>query len=164
MNPHTDVRIGRITGAVLAALLLAGCATAKPYTHAAKRNLHIQTRAESGSVFSSVRAALDIYRVGADCKGEYLGTVPLNAPTVEVGVPAGQPSYLVFAFASSSFLGGSKSTVTYDTLLTPRAGSAYDVEVSYVDDLYNVAIRESRPGQRARREIRQRPLNACAAS
>lgn len=86
-------------------------------------------------------------------------TTTLDAPETTMGIAAGRPSYLVFRFASSAFLGGSSSSISYDTLLTPRRGSIYDVRVCYVDNIYGVAISDS-----AGRELERRRLRACPAS
>lgn len=151
--------IGRISAILLAAGLLAGCSGMKPYADTAERNLRIRTQAESGSAFSSVRASVDVYRVERGCIAEYEGTTELNRAEITMGIPAERPSYLVFRFASSAFLGSSSSTISHDTLLTPRRGSTYDVRVRYVDNIYDVAIHDA-----TGREIETRRLRACKSS
>jgi hypothetical protein len=108
-----------------------------------------------------VSAALHVHGVDASCRSEYQGTVQLDARSVDVGIPSGRPSLLVFTFSRSSFLTGSSSSIRYDTLLTPRAGYTYDISVSYADDLYNVAVREIGPRGSPAREIEPRGLSAC---
>jgi hypothetical protein len=110
-----------------------------------------------------VRAAVGVYRVDERCQIEYQGTVDLDKPIVAVGIPADRASYLVFGFASSSFLGGTRSTMSQETLLRPRPGYSYDVEASYKDDIYSVVIREVHPGTGASRAIELRRLSACGA-
>ena len=114
-------------------------------------------------MFSKVRAAVDIYRVDADCKTEYEGTVQLNNPSLDVGIPSSRLSYLVFVFARSGFLSSSSSTITYNTLLKPRVGYNYDITVSYVDDIYNVVIRETDPRTKKSCEIEPKDLNDCGS-
>ena len=58
--------------------------------------------------FSSVGAAVDIHRLTADCRTEYEGTVQLNRPTIDVGIPPNKWSRLVFVFASLLVLGQSE--------------------------------------------------------
>jgi hypothetical protein len=146
---------------VLALGLLIGCSGLKPYSNTLAPNLQIRSETKSGSVFSTVRADVGIYRVGPQCQVEYQGTVDLDKPTVAVGIPADRPSYLVFGFSSSSFLGGTRSTVSKETLLRPRPGYSYDIEATYKDDLYNVVIREVHPQSGARRALDLQPLSAC---
>jgi hypothetical protein len=105
-----------------------------------------------------------VYRVDASCRAEYEGSVALNIPSVFVGIPLGRPSYLVFNFASFSFLANASGTISYATLLTPRAGYIYDVKVNYVDDMYAVIIRETHPQGPLSREIERRDLSLCNAS
>jgi len=129
----------RVYAMLLSASLLASCSGAKTYPDTLPKNMHVRTET------SKVRAELHIHRVDANCLTEYQGTVQLDKPTVEVGVPAGRQSLVAFTFSSSSFLSGSSSSVRYHTLLTPRAGYTYDVKVSYLDSIYNVTIREIDP-------------------
>ena len=153
----------RLLPLLLSLGLLSGCAGVKPYPNTPERNLEIRTETKSGSAFSSVGASLGIYRVDARCQIEYQGTIDLDQPAAAVGIPADRLSYLVFRFASSSFLGGTRSAISQETLLRPRPGYRYQVEVSYKDDLYNVAIRERHPDTGATRVVDLRPLASCNA-
>lgn len=130
-----------------ALVLLAGCAGGrKPYAEdQSARNIAIRTQA------SGVRAALHVHGVDAQCRTQYLGTVDLDRPALEIGLPAGRTSLLVFDFASSSFLRGSRR-VSRETLLRPRQGYRYEVEAKYRDDLHDVVVRE-RPPSGASREL-----------
>jgi len=148
----------RLYAVLLAAGLLAGCSGAKIYPDALPKNIHVRTET------SNMRAELHIHRVDANCLTEYQGTVQLDKPSVEVGIPAGRQSLVAITFSSSSFLTGSSRSVRYDTLLTPRAGYNYDVTVGYVDRMYNVAIREIDSRKSSSREIERRSLKACSAS
>ena len=148
MNRH-------VCAALLAAGLLAGCSGIKNYPDTLPKNLRIH------ATVSKVQAELHIHRVDPSCQTEYQGTVQLDRPSVEVGIPSGRQSLVAFTFSSSSFLSGSSSSVRYDTLLTPRAGYTYDVKVSYLDDIYNVTIREIDPRGSSGREIARRDPRAC---
>jgi hypothetical protein len=141
--------------------VLSGCLGLKPYQNTAEHNLHIHTAVDAGSWFSSVRAAIDIHRVVSDCKTVYEGTVQLNRPGLDIGIPPDRLSQLVFVFASYSFLGNRSSSMTYETLLKPRSGYQYDVQVTYKDDMYNVAIRETPPNSSVSREIDHKDLHSC---
>lgn len=160
-------RCGRIIFVALSlgtASLLAGCSGIKPYPGTTDNNLHLRTVADTGSLFSSVRAALDIYHVGTDCSVHYEGTVQLNHPTMDVGIPPNRWTQLVFVFASSSFWRNRSGTITYDTLLKPKAGSDYGVIVSYKNDMYHVVIKETSANRSSDHEIEQQPLSVCRSS
>ena len=134
--------------------MLAACASGKPYPdNVAPKNLAVKTS-------SSARAALGVHGVDAQCRTEYLGTVALDKPSADIGLPAERWSYLVFYFATSSFLGGRRTNTTFETLLKPRAGYRYEASVSYRDDIYNVVIREQSP-RGAWREVAMRDLASC---
>ena len=140
---------------VLAALALAaGCSGLKTYPNDAPRNLRVVTQLDRG-----VRTALHVHEVSGQCQTRYEGTVALDQPAVEVGVPAGRPSYVVVSFDTSSFLGGNRGT-SVGTVLTPRPGYRYELAVRYQQSMYDVALREvDRKG--ASRELPRRGLNGC---
>lgn len=151
----------RITVPLLGAALLAGCSGIKTYPDTSSRNLLVKTDARSGSAFASVRVSVHIHEVDANCRTQYLGTVQLHAPSVEIGIPPERPSYLVFNFYSSSFLGGRTGSINYETLLRPRAGYTYDATARYADGIYLVEIRESGARGSAGREVARRGLADC---
>ena len=152
---------GCFMGLMIFAVLLSSCAGVKTYSSDLKKNLLIRTDTQSGSAFSKVRASMEIYRALPECKLEFLGNVDLSKPLVEVGIPSGKKSYLAFYFDSSSFLGSSKSSISYETFLKPRAGRFYNIKVTYLDDMYDVVVRESKSRKAGGREIEQRDLRSC---
>ena len=154
----------RIHGVLLAVGVIAGCSGIKPYPDTLPKNLHMRTETSSGSMFSKVRAAVHIHRVDAGCLTEYQGTVQLNEPTAEIGLPTERLSLMAFVFSSSSFLAGSSGSIRYETLLKPRAGYTYDVKVNYVDRMYNVIVREIDPRKSSSREIERKSLKTCGGS
>lgn len=136
------------------ALLVAGCSGLKTYPNDAPKNVHVVTQADRG-----VRTALHVHAVKGECTTHYDGTLALDRATLDVGVPAGRPSYLVVSFDTSSFMAGSRST-SMGTLFTPRAGYEYELAVRYKQDIYDIALREiDRKG--ASRELARRPLTGC---
>lgn len=153
-----------VLGLLLALSLVTGCSGIKTYPNDLDKNLHLRTTAESGSFFSSIRTAVHIHRVAADCTTEYEGTVELDQRSIDIGIPPERWSRLVFVFASSSFLLNSTSSISYETLLNPRAGYEYDLRVTYRDDIYNVSVLETHRGDSPSRKIEHRPLSACQAS
>jgi hypothetical protein len=163
MNASTYAMGRYVAGVLLAAVLLAGCSGLRPYPNNLEKNLVIRTETDSGSIFSKVRAEVDIFRVKADCKTEYQGTVKLNGPSIKVGIPPDRLSYIVFVFSNSSFLASSRSTMSHETLLKTRAGFSYDIRVSYIDDIYNLTITEKHPRKPKGREIDIRDISACKA-
>lgn len=142
------------------AWFLTGCSGLKTYSSDLDENLRIETVTDSGSVFSSVEAAVDIHTVKPDCSTEYAGTVQLDDASKDVGIPAGRSSYLVFVFERSGMF-SAESTITYNTLIRPRAGYRYNAEVSYKEDIYNVVINELVPGNKKSRELESRNMSAC---
>ena len=138
-----------------AAAMAAGCSGLKTYPNDAPRNLHVATQTDS-----SARAALHVHEVTGPCATRYAGTLQLDAPKLDVGIPAGRTAYLVVTFDTSSFLGGSRAT-SVGTLLEPRAGFEYELAVRYKQAIYDVALREVDPRKRVGRELARRPLGGC---
>ena len=139
---------------------ISGCSGLKTYHSDLENNLQITTKTDSGSIFSSVEAAVDVHRVNPDCSTEYSGTVKLGEKPQEIGIPTGRSSYLVFVFEKSGFFSAETMT-TYNTLVRPRAGYQYVAQVSYKENLYNVILNEIDPGSRKSREIDPKGLQAC---
>lgn len=158
-----NCKISLVTRYLCAAALLASCSGIKTYRNTPDNNLQVRTDADSNSFFSSVRAAVDIHQVGTDCSTQYEGTVQLRKPMIDIGIPSNRWSRLVFVFASSSFWANRRGTITYETLIKPRAGFHYEADVTYKDDMYNVTVRETQSGSRISREIERKDLRACMA-
>ena len=149
-----------IAGLLIISGFLVSCAGIKPYPNTLKKNISIRTSSEAGFL-SKVRVEVDIYRVDKKCHGEYLGTMKLAEPLVKIGLPSDEWSYMVFNFASSSFLANSKSSINLGTIIKPRSGHTYDLKVSYADNIYNVEIFEKSPRGKKTREIDLRNLQDC---
>lgn len=128
--------------------LLAACAGHRPYAGNHAPNLMLSTAVQSGT-----RAAMDVYSVDAQCRATAEGRVALDEARVEVGLPQGRPSLLVFEFSGSGFLGSRRTTITKNVMLAPRAGRRYEARVGYRDNLYNVELQEIDPRTGARREV-----------
>ena len=160
----SNIRIAFIMLVIWTAGLLAGCFGSKTYPNTLDKNLHVHTATDSGSWFSRVRASVDIHRVGEDCALDYEGTVQLADRKIDIGLPPNRWSYLVFVFASSSFLANRSGTITYETLLKARPNHHYQVAVQYRKDMYHVGIRETIPNQSTGREIEPLQLSACRSS
>lgn len=137
--------------ALTALALTAACSGLKTYSSEAPKNLRVATQLDRG-----VRTVLHVHEVTGKCETHYDGTVTLDQPTVEVGVPAGRASFLVVSFDTSSFLGGQRGT-SIGTALTPRAGYRYELAVRYRQDMYEVGLREI-DGKGVARELPRRGL------
>jgi hypothetical protein len=125
--------------AIIALLLtaVAGCSGTTPYRQSGENNLEVRSSVQGA------RASLHVHRLDAQCRTRYEGTVALDAPVVEVAVPA--DSLLVITFATSSFLGGSRGSISRELALRPRPGYRYRIDARYKDAIYDVAAAEIPP-------------------
>ena len=140
--------------------LISSCAGIKPYPNTLKKNITIKT-SSNGGFLTTVNVQVHISKVDKNCQGEYIGTVKLTSPVEKVGLQTGKWSYLSFNFATSTFLGGSNTSISLGTLLKPRKGHTYDLDVTYFENIYNVEIFEKNPRGKKTREIDLRNLQDC---
>ena len=143
--------------------LAAGCSGIKTYPNEGLKNLTVRAKTSSASSLESIRTSVDVYGLDNSCNPVYEGTVQLDKPSVEIGIPPGRTSYLAFVFAGSSCLAGSKTMTTYETLFNPRKGRSYIIDASYEEDVYHVEIREVRKGKgkTSGRLIERKTLDSC---
>lgn len=158
----TRALLRRLAATALLASGLSACSGIKTYTPSGDNNLRFNTVTDSGSAFSSMRAAVHIHSVTGPCKTAYQGTIDLNGPRVVSGIPAGRLSHLVFNFSGSSFFSNSRSSINYRTVLMPRRGHNYVFDVRYIDDMYDVNVHEVNKRRRTRKQMAQRRLTGCA--
>ena len=130
----------------LALLLVtaSGCSGLHPYRNTLDKNLTVRTKTVSGSILTSVKARVDIYTVDESCNLSYRGSVALQPPEVEVGLPTGTANYLNFVFSTSTFLASAQGATGFDRYFTTRPGYEYVAEASYVDGIYNVILKEKK--------------------
>ena len=161
MKAPQAASLARLALVVAMMAVLAGCASTRIYANQGPANLLIRSKVEAREgLLSSAAVALHVYRVESRCKTSYDGMVLLDAPEISVALPPDQPVLLVFVFASKAFVGGDGS-VRHDMLVVPRSGFTYTGEVSYVRGIYDVVLREGRPGTGVGRVIEARPLPPC---
>ncbi len=152
---------------LLFAGVLAGCSGLPPYESDLPANLNVRTKLSSPSVLltaplgGTFDAHMHVIALDRRCQKNYRGSVKLGNTAVSVGIPADQPSYLVFEFSGRSLLTRGSAGSTYATLLTPRSGHQYDVDVVYADEMYSITVYERNPRSGLRREVERRPFSAC---
>jgi hypothetical protein len=126
--------------------LLAACSGTQPYTGPAEKNLKVLTTAVGAGV------VMGVHRLDEKCFARYEGAVTLDRPTVEVGLPSGRLTLLVFEFYSLSVFSSNRS-LRREAKIEPRPGYRYEAIVTYKDSLYNVELREIDPRSGAAREL-----------
>jgi len=137
-------------------VVLGACASAgKPYPESPNGNLSVRAEVERG-----VDAAVYIHRMAAGCARELQGVVRLDERSATVDLPVGQAAYLVADFDSSSFLGGSRRT-SAGTVLQPRAGYRYQLELRYREGIYDVGLTEQDERTGVRRALPRRDAEPC---
>lgn len=161
MQHSLDMKVALTTIVLLGLAILTGCSSTKIYTSSQSKNVFITTTKNSGSTFSSIEILLDVYDINRACEIKYLGSIALTDNNTKVGLPVNKNSLLSFRFEGSSFLGGSSSSTSLDTLLKPRKGYQYDIHARYVNGIYNVDIHEFYNKRSKKRQIDTRELHEC---
>jgi hypothetical protein len=150
--------------AVIGALLaLAGCAGdgVRDYRSVGENNLSIDAKIQPNS-FGSVRGSfLHVYEVDAQCKLVYIGTVALDKPRTDVGLPTGKLLFLRAEFVSRERFSEGGTRNGYSYVLQPRAGYRYAADIRQQDRMYKFALTERSPGG-VRRELERRGAERCA--
>src|SRR6185503_18531460 len=126
-------------------LVLAGCEVTQYYSSLPEKNLQVR------SSLSGVRAVMGVHRLDK-CTVYYEGIVELDRPVVEVGLPPGRPSVLVFEFFSSGLVMGNTS-IKKEIMVQPLPGYRYEASAVYKDSLYDVSLREIDPRTGSGREL-----------
>ena len=132
--------------ALLAVLVLAGCGSSQPYSGPADKNLQVLTSAQGSAV------VMGVHRLDDKCFAHYEGVVTLDRPVIDVGLPPGRLSLLVFEFYSMGIFSGTRS-LKREAKVTPRAGFRYEAVVIYKDSLYSVDLLEIDPRTGSKREL-----------
>ena len=143
--------------------LLAGCSNLKTYQSSGEKNMLVRVKNEGGGFFSRTRPDVNIFSVDAACQTQYLGTVELDAPRIEIGLPVAQTVLIEFVFSKST-LGGSQAATAVEIMATPRKGTRYEFDVSYLRNGYTATGTEFEPGQAKGREMEYRRLRDCVAA
>ena len=73
----------------------------------------------------------------------------------------GQASYLVVSFTSASFWSNRSGQINYDFTLLPREAYRYTIDVSYLDNIYNVTVYEINRASGEKREMEGGELRNC---
>ena len=147
--------------------ILAGCSGLPAYESDLPPNLNVRTKLSSPSVLltaplaGTFEAHMHVTALDRHCQKNYRGSVKLGGTVVSVGIRTDQPSYLVFEFSGRSLPTRGSASSTYSTLLTPRSGHQYDVDVAYADEMYSITVYERNPRSGLRREVERRPFSAC---
>lgn len=161
MKPPKGTSLARLALTLVTTTVLVGCASTKTYPNQGPANLLIRSKVEArDGLLASAAVALHVHRVESRCQSSYQGMLLLDAPETRVALAPDQPVLLVFTFASKDFIGGAGS-VRHDMLLVARSGFTYTGDVSYVRGIYDVVLREGRPGMGPGRVIEARPLPPC---
>ena len=142
---------------------MTGCSSIKTYPNSFKKNMTVKTTTSSGSILQDVDTYLHIYTLDSKCKSDYLGTVDLDKPVKKVGLPVNKNLYLDFAFVKGGFFSHSSSRINSETLITPRKGRLYEVDVFYEDSIYDVSIWQKKSRKSKKRKLKLVPYEACKA-
>ena len=131
--------------AVAALLAAAACSSTQHYVDLPEKNLTVRTAATGAAV------VLGVHRLDEKCFAHYEGVVTLDRPVIDIGLPAGRLTLLVFEFYSTGLISGTRS-LKREASLRARAGYRYEASATYKDSIYGIELWEIDP-RGARREL-----------
>lgn len=146
----------RITIIILFGIILSGCSNVKSYSSNSGNNLMVYVESDPDTELS-----LDIYTVNKKCKTNYEGRVLLEKDKNVIGLLEHGRNYLVFNFKTSSFWMNSTSVTRQDFLLKTKKNYFYEAKASYIDNIYNIEIREKRTQKSSGRELESKNITNC---
>lgn len=144
----------------LLVLSVCACSGLKTYPNTLETNARIHVRADGGTLLSRIGIELDLYAVDAGCGSKYLGTLELDEPTIELGLPLDQKVRLAYVFSRDAILGTSGTTVI-EMMVTPRRGERYEFDVAYLKEGYTATGRLFPAGETQGKGIEHSRLRDC---
>lgn len=140
---------------LVSASFLASCSNVKPYQTSANDNFFITSETDS-----DVTAEMDVYSVGNNCKLDYQGTLALTGE-IASGLFVNKLIYLRIRFSTSSFWSSSSTSMSRDILLRPQPANKYNMDVSYIDNIYNVDLKATHRQSKRSRTIESLDWSIC---
>jgi len=121
--------------------VLVGCATPpRQYPNKGPKNLTVNLRLEKDSGFLSATGGyVGIKTFKKDCSTDFKGWIDLSEQGNEIAIPLGQPTLVVTEIAHRSWT-GIQGRMQRAVALTPQAGVHYEIDLSYVDSMFDVHL------------------------
>lgn len=139
-------------------MLLAGCASDPVYKNEPEKNLVINLKVdERNGLFSSIDIAAGVNDINAQCQPNYRGYQTLSPGRNEMGLAPGILTNLVVEVVKSKYRSG--SSYSRGALITPMPGKRYEIDASYLDNMFDFKLYEITGKQR--KSLQLIPLTEC---
>ncbi len=140
--------IKRVIACSLVGSLLFGCSSTPHYAdNNFEKNVTINlTMDESSGLFSSVDVAAGINDYDDACQHHYRGFVELVPGENKIGLAPGVLTYLMVEITHSRFR--KTSRFSRGTMIQPKRGRQYVVDINYADSMYDFRVYEVRGSKR----------------
>lgn len=137
---------------ILFAFVLTGCVSYEHYRSDAPDNVIINNNVDDDFTFGSVKTTITVKKIQPDCTGlDFVGNILLgdDEKVKNIGIPVNQPTHiqvnlLKLSLSSSSHIGGES------TILIPKKGETYLIDVYYKDRFYEVKFKKKKGKGRAK--------------
>lgn len=138
-----------------------GCASEPRYKNEPKKNLIINLNVdEKNGIFSSIDIAAGVNDIDKQCQSHYRGYQTLHPGVNEMGLTQGVLTNLVVEVVKSTYRSG--SSYSRSTLLKPAPGKLYEIDVSYLDNMFDFKLYEVRGSSRVAMKLV--PFSSCVPS
>ena len=144
--------------AVLSSLLW-GCSSAPiKYQNAGEQNLTINLRLDKrGGIFTKIKVVSGVNDLDSNCEPHYKGMVELTPGKNEIGLKPGVLTFIQVDVAHNGT--GINSVTNRGTMLKPESGKNYQIDISYIDNMYDFTLYEVLGTQR--KQLKLMPLSNC---
>lgn len=149
--------------AIISTNLLVACASssAPRYDNTQEKNVTINVNMdERGGLFSTVEVVAGVNDLDNNCNINYRGFVELSHGKNQIGLTPGANTYLNIEVAFGSRT--SSSSFARGTILKPARGRQYEVDVKYIDSMYDFRLYEVSGSKRKPLEVV--PMEHCRTS
>ena len=122
-------------------IMFIGCTSNPVYKNESEKNLAINLKVdERNGLFNSIDIAAGVNDIDSQCQPHYRGYQTLSPGRNEMGLAPGILTNLVIEVAKSKYRSG--SSYSRGTLITPLPGKRYEIDASYLDNMFDFRLYE----------------------
>ena len=150
----------KLTTFIAISVLLSGCFSNNvryPNTNAKNVTINLeQGKDDRGGFFTSVEIVAGVNDVTkSGCDTEYKGFIDLKPGKNKLGLKPGKKTYILVEVAKSSH--SHSSSYSRGTVFTPKKGVKYEIDVNYVDSMFDFRFYEKKKSKRKQLKIAHLP-------
>jgi hypothetical protein len=149
----------RLNYLLILVFLLSGCSFPKIYKNNYDKNITINLKTnEKDGFFTSTEYYFGVNDLDSKCEVDYQGQLELKPGKNKIGVAPGKLTFLLINVYTKTG-GSSSSSFKTGTILKPKKGVHYNLDVDYLDSLLDIRLYEIKG--KNKRSLKILPIEAC---